>query len=257
MVFMKKRKIVIGNWKMNPSTELEARELFKKLKAKSKKFKGIEVVICPPALHTALFKKTTEKNFSLGVQNVFSEQRGAYTGEVSAEMVSDVGATYTILGHSERRALGETDAMIAKKVLGAIATELTVVLCVGEKERDSGGVYFEFLKNQIKNSLSGIKPGDLRKVIIAYEPVWAIGKSFKDAMKPAEVYEMTIFIKKVLSDIFGKDPALLVPILYGGSANFENAEAIFKEGNVNGFLLGRESLNPDNFGKLLTVIDVL
>lgn len=251
---MTKKKIVVANWKMNPKTSLEARDLFKKVKLRAKVFSEIEVVICPPALYLPLFSKMTQKNFSLGVQNVFSEQSGSFTGEIGPGMAADAGASFVILGHSERRAMGETDQLVAKKVSASLSSGLLVVLCVGEKERDSSARFYEFLKNQIRTSLGAVKASDLKKIIIAYEPVWAIGKSFKDAMKPAELYEMTIFIKKVFADMFTADVAHSVRILYGGSVNFENAPQIIKEGGVQGLLVGRESLDAESFSKLLKAV---
>ncbi len=252
---MKQKKIIVGNWKMNPETPERAREIFRAVSRRAKKLKRVEVVVCPPAVYLSLFKKPLGKNFSLGVQDIFWERSGPYTGEISSAMVLALGASFAIIGHSERRALGETDAVVSKKVLAAARGGLRSILCIGEGERDSGGAYFEFLKNQIKASLLGARPTDLRKVLIAYEPLWAIGKSFQDAMKPSDVHEMTIFIKKTLTDLFGKDVAITVPILYGGSVNFENAGLIIKEGNVDGLLVGRESLDPENFTKLLRVIN--
>lgn len=255
-----KKKIIVGNWKMNPETSARAREIFSTISRRAKKFKQLEVVICPPAVYLGLFKKSsakTGKNFSLGVQDIFWERSGPYTGEISPAMALSLGASFAIVGHSERRARGETDLVVSKKALAAARAGLRAIVCVGERERDAGGAYFEFLKNQIKGSLAGARPRDLRRVLIAYEPLWAIGKSFKEAMKPADVYEMSLFIKKVLTDLFGKDAALAAPILYGGSVNFENAGLIVKEGEVEGLLVGRESLDPENFTKLLRTINGL
>ncbi|MES2087720.1 MAG: triose-phosphate isomerase [Patescibacteria group bacterium] len=254
---MKNRKIIVANWKMNPKTDLEARTLFAATKRSAKICKKIDVVVCPPVLYAPFFKKTDSKNLFLGAQNIFWEQGGSYTGEVSAEMVSDIGASFAIIGHSERRAFGETDAMVSKKVLAALRSKITVILCIGEKERDASGAYYEFLKNQIRTSLFGVKGNSVKNILIAYEPVWAIGKSFKDAMKPAELYEMTIFIKKVFADLFGADVAHALQILYGGSVNFENAKSIVTEGQVDGFIIGRESVDPENFKKLLTVVNAI
>ena len=257
MHFMKKRKIVVANWKMNPETPARAREIFRVVSRQAKKFNSVDVVVCPPVAFLSLFKKPPGKNLSLGVQDIFWEKSGPFTGETSPMMVSGLGASFTIVGHSERRTLGETDAVVAKKVLAALRSSLGAIVCIGERERDSGGAYFEFIKNQILSSLLGVPPRNLKQIIIAYEPLWAIGKSFKDAMKPAEVHEMAIFIRKVLTDTFGKATAISMPILYGGSVNFENAPLIIEEGNVDGLLVGRESLDPENFIKLLSTINEL
>ncbi|KKU25885.1 MAG: Triosephosphate isomerase [Candidatus Magasanikbacteria bacterium GW2011_GWA2_46_17] len=240
---------------MNPETAARAQEIFRAVSRRAKQFKTVDVVICPPIAYLSLFKKPSRKHFFLGVQDVFWERIGAYTGQISPVMALGLGASFAIVGHSERRAQGETDEVVSKKVFSAARSGLRVILCVGERERNSGGAYFEFLKNQIRASLAGARSSDLKKILIAYEPVWAIGRSFKEAMKPADVYEITLFIKKVLTDLFSKDAALSVPILYGGSVNFENAGPIIKEGNVDGLLVGRESLDPENFGKLLSTIN--
>lgn len=241
---------------MNPDNPDSAQEIYRTLNRKIRDIKGVDVVICPPFAYLGLFKKSANKNVYLGVQDVSFEEKGSFTGEVGANMVSSMGEQYAIIGHSERRNKGETDAVVAKKVHNAVKSGLVAIVCVGEKERDASGAYFEFIKNQIRNSLAGFKPADLKSLVIAYEPVWAIGKSFKDAMKPSEIHEMSIFIKKVLADLFGKYSESPNPILYGGSVNYENAGQILKEGNVDGLLVGRESLDPENFAKLLKVADL-
>lgn len=254
---MKKRKIIVGNWKMNPETPERAREIFRAVSRQAKKNKAVDVIICPPAAFLSLFKNPSVKNFSLGAQDVFWEKSGPFTGEVSPTMIAALGASFSIIGHSERRALGETDAEVARKVLVAIRSGLKVILCVGERERDAGGAYFEFIKNQIKNSLQGARPSDLKQLIVAYEPVWAIGKSFKDAMRPSEIHEMSLFIKKILSDMFGKDMALAVPIIYGGSAEAQNTRAILSEGQVDGLLVGHKSLVPEDFIEIIKIANAV
>lgn len=249
------RKIVVANWKMNPLKAKEAREIFNASAWAVKKFRKVQLVVCPPAFYLGLLKKSDKKNLSLGVQNIFWEESGSYTGELSSSMAHSLGASFAIVGHSERRSLGETDLSISKKALATVKNGLCPIICIGENERDSGGAYFEFLKDQIKNSLAKITSRYLSLVTIAYEPVWAIGRSSKDAMKPSDVYETSLFIKKVLTDMYGKEAALKVPILYGGSVNFENAGAIVSEGRVAGLLVGRESLNPKSFNLLLKAVN--
>ena len=248
---------MVGNWKMNPGSPEKAKEIFSGVSRKAVSFGKVCVVMCPPSVFLSLFKKPKAKNVFLGAQDVFWEQAGSHTGEIGPLQVKEAGGTYVILGHSERRALGETDTDVSKKVGASLRAGLSPIVCVGEKERDSSVSYFEFLKNQIKGSLAGLRSSDLESIIIAYEPVWAIGKSFKDAMKPSDVHEMSLFIKKVLSDLYTKEIGLVVPILYGGSVNFENGEAIFTGGQVQGFLVGRESLDPLNFIKLISVVNGL
>ena len=240
---------------MNPPTLNDAKEIFQALRRAAKKYNNVRLVVCPPAFYLGFLRKAAEKNLSLGVQNIFWEEGGSYTGELSSGMAQSLGASFAIIGHSERRALGESDNSVSRKAISAIRAGLSPIICVGETEHDSGGAYFEFLKNQIKNSLAKITRRYLSLVTLAYEPVWAIGKSFKDAMKPPEVYETSLFIRKILTDMYGKETALKVPILYGGSVNFENAGAIVSEGRVAGLLVGRESLNPKNFSLLLKAVN--
>lgn len=250
----KPKKIIIGNWKMNPDTLEEAKKIWSAVKRSAKKVKNTNIIACPPFPYLNSLK-SKEKNLFLGAQNVFFAKKGAFTGEVSAKMIRDSGASFVILGHSERRAMGETDEIISRKTETALAENLRPVVCVGEKERKESGEHFNFLGNQIKNSLAKISKTSLGSILMAYEPIYAIGKSFKDAMKPAEIRETAIFIKKILSDIYGPEEASLVPILYGGSVGSENASDIIKEGGVDGLLVGRESLDIEQFPKLVAEVD--
>jgi triosephosphate isomerase (TIM) len=249
---MKKNKLlVVGNWKMNPGTAEKAKEIFRGIKIGAKELKNIKVVICPPFVYLSDLEKLNASSplhdLVLGAQDMFWEKTGAFTGEISSEMLKGEG--YVILGHSERRDLGETDEMVAKKLSSAIKGGLKPILCIGEKTRDDHGEYLHFLRNQIINSLGKLSKGQLAKLIIAYEPVWAIGK--EEAMKPTDIHEMTIFIKKVLVEIYGQKVKINVPVLYGGAVSHDNASNIIKEGEVQGLLVGRASLNPKKFGELI------
>lgn len=239
---------------MNPATEAEARRIFGGAKRASSKIRRAEAVICPPFIYLSVLAKSVKgaRNISLGVQNLFWETTGSYTGEVSPTMVLGAGAEYAIIGHSERRTLGETDGQVAKKAVLALKLGLRAIVCIGESARDEKGDYLGFLKNQIKNSLQGITGKLLENLIIAYEPVWAIGG--REAMKPEQVEEMGIFIRKTLSDIYDQEAAMKVPILYGGSVDAKNAEAIVYQGNVQGLLIGRQSLEPESFRAILNVM---
>ena len=149
-----------------------------------------------------------------------------------------------ILGHSERRELGETDEMIAKKVISAIKAGVKPILCVGEKARDTHGEYLHFLRKQIINSIGKLSKQYLKNLIIAYEPVFAIGQSAEKAMKPNEIHETALFIKKVLSEIYKSKSIISLPILYGGAVSYKNAKEIITAGEVQGLLVGHESLDP-------------
>lgn len=255
---MKKPKIlVVANWKMSPESRAAAKAIFALGNRVAKRLSRIALVMCPPALFFGLFKKPSARNISLGVQDVFWEEDGPHTGENSPQAAKESGAAFAIAGHSERRALGETDAEVAKKIAAAVRAGLTAILCVGEASRDASGAYFEFLKNQLRASLAGLRASDLKSLAVAYEPLWAIGKSYKDAMEPRAVHETSLFIRKVLTDMFGSAAAFRVPILYGGSVDFENAPGIVSGGAVAGILVGRQSLDAEGFPKLLKALNEL
>ncbi len=249
-----KKSLIVGNWKMNPDTIREAKELLLATRKTAKQLKNIRVILCPPFVFLSDLEKLINNNeISLGAQDVFWENAGSYTGEISPTMLRGEG--FVIIGHSERRELGETDEIIAKKVNSAIKAGLKPILCIGEKERDEHGEYLHFLRQQITNSLKGLIKKNLSDLIIAYEPIWAIGKTDNEAMKPADVHEMTIFIKKVLVEIYGPKTKIAVPVLYGGSVSHKNAKDLINFGEVQGLLIGRESLNHRKFSELLKSLE--
>jgi len=249
-----KKKIIVGNWKMNPTTLDEAKRIYKSTKTIASKLKNVSVIACPPSLYVSTFlKNKNDSSLSIGVQNAYSEAQGSFTGEISPLMLKDLGVKYAIIGHSERRVRGETDEMVAKKVDILLDSGIKVILCVGEKERHEDGSHLDFIKNQIKCSLDKVSSKNIGNLLVAYEPVWAIGA--KEAMDAPGIYEMSLFIKKVLSDLYGHENAILTPVLYGGSVNFRNASEIFITGKVDGLLVGRESVNPPGFTELLKAVD--
>ncbi len=252
----KRKKLVVGNWKMNPQTLDEARKIFKGIKRVVASVKNVDVVVCPPFSHIQPLGKTAGSVF-MGSQDVFWEENGSFTGEISAQMLVDLSCAYTIIGHSERRAMGETNEMIAKKVASAVAKDLKVILCIGEKDRDVNGEYLEFLKNQLVSSLAKVSKRYLANIVVAYEPIWAIGKSFSNAMAGKDVQEVSIFIKKVLADTYGKDDSAKTLILYGGSVAPINARDIIEAGQVDGFLVGRQSLEPASFGEIIKIVSAV
>lgn len=242
---------------MNPFSEKEVERILNGVKKTATRLKKTQVVICPPFIYFNNLRKIIGKsaNLSLGAQNAFWEIDGAFTGEVSPEMIKNYGGSYVILGHSERRALGETDEMVSKKAMACLKTGLKTVVCVGEKIRDEQGDYLVFLRDEIRASLNKIQKRFLRNLIIAYEPIWAIGKKDTEAMLPADIHEMAIYVKKVLSEIYGQGRALAVPILYGGSVGGENTGEIIKNGGVDGLLVGHQSFKPENFIEILKSVE--
>lgn len=254
-----KKHLVVANWKMNPISPEEAKKIIQVTKKTAKTLRKTETVICPPFVYLSFVKPEPKRKVYAGVQNVFWQSSGAYTGEVSSEMVRQSGASFAIIGHSERRNFGETDDVVAKKASASLAAGIKTIVCIGEKSRDQNGDYLDFLKRQLTASLSGIKKSFLPDLIIAYEPVWAISKNYSsaEAMKPSDVHETGLYIRKILSEIFGKDWFGVIRILYGGSVNGENAGLIVGSGKVDGLLVGRESLNGKDFGILLKKVDAV
>ena len=251
-----RKKIIIGNWKMNPLTLKEAEKLFGAVAKNISGVKKTEVVICPPFLYLEKLKKLSRK-ISLGAQDAFWGEIGAFTGEVSGEMLYNLGARYAILGHSERRALGENNGGINKKIKSSLAAGLRPILCVGENTRDENHGYFSLVKTQLEECLAGISKNSISKIVIAYEPIWAISSTLdrKDAT-PEDSKEMAIFIRKILSDKFGPE-ASKMRIIYGGSANEKDAEEFLKNGGVDGLLPGRASLDAKKFAEVVKICETL
>jgi triosephosphate isomerase len=228
------QNLIVANWKLNPTTLEEAKTIFAGIKSGAEGLKS-EVVICPPFVYLAELKGLT-----LGAQNDSSEDKGAYTGEISALMLKDLGVEYVITGHSERRKFfGETDEIVNKKIKKALEDGLKVIFCIGEtaEERDSGKKN-EVLERQIKIGLDGV--GDLNNINIAYEPVWAIGTGNNCGVE--ETKESVEFIRKISG--VGR-------ILYGGSVKSDNSSSYIKEAGANGLLVGGASLNAEEFVKII------
>ncbi|MCE9643776.1 triose-phosphate isomerase [Candidatus Parcubacteria bacterium] len=246
---MKKSLLVVANWKLHPQTLKEAQTLLSSYELP----RGMSVAVCPPALFLQPLRKAHKGRIVFGGQNVFFEKEGPYTGELSAGMLKDAGASYVLVGHAERRALGEGDDVIARKVGAAARAGLTAILCVGERERDEHGFYLNHLKGQLEKGLAEITPLLLKNIVIAYEPIWAIGAPSAVAITPRDLQETTLYLRKILHSMY-KDKGLLVPVLYGGSVTSENASSFVGTGEVNGLLVGRESLKGKSFNALLDIL---
>jgi triosephosphate isomerase len=249
------KKIVYANWKMNPLSLKEAEKLFVSSAKSVSNIKKTEIVVCPPVIYLGFLKAISYKlKATLGVQNISTEESGAHTGEISAEMVYGLGGRYVILGHSERRTMGETNEDVNKKIKRALSSGLVPILCVGEKERDENHEYLNFIKTQVEECLKGISRISISKIIIAYEPIWAIGKNAAREATPAEFLEMKIFIKKIFSAIFGVK--IEAPrIIYGGSVDVKNTEDFIKMGEADGFLVGRASLDAKKFSQIINITE--
>lgn len=250
------KKLIVGNWKMNPLGLDEAKRLYKQIALGTKGIKKVETLVCPPSLYLADLMKL-RLGTKIGAQDCHFELSGAFTGSVSAPMLKDLKLPVVILGHSERRAAGDTDEVVNKKIKVAIKLGLKVILCIGEKERDDHGHYLETVKMQLEKSLAGIPKKMFGQVSIAYEPVWAIGANAKAADTPEDFQHTRLYIKKILSKLTTKEAALAVPVLYGGSVNRKNALEFLAQGEADGLLVGRESLSPQNFVEIVKNSDRL
>lgn len=249
--------LIVANWKMNPETLKEAKELFQIAQRAVRGVKGTEVVICPPFPYLTRFRLQVSGFMKLGAQNCFYEQNGAYTGEVSPSMLKDLGCAYVILGHSERRQyLGETNEIINKKVKAALKAGLKVILCIGENMRDSfdaRGHWTHELDPKVKDelvlALDGVQKSKIGNLAVAYEPVWAIGTG--NAATPNDVLSAKIFIRKIIGDMFNRKIAETVRVLYGGSTDRKNAADFVKEGQADGLLVGGASLDAEEFIEMI------
>ncbi|MCI0619937.1 triose-phosphate isomerase [Candidatus Wolfebacteria bacterium] len=242
-------RLVVANWKMHPGALQEARRLFSSIARRIRRVRGVQVVVCPPALYLSeLVRSYRGANIRFGAQDVsWHAGIGAYTGELSAMMLKRIGAGHVIVGHSERRAMGESDKTVSTKVKAALDAGLAPILCVGEEERDHEGGYLSQLEWQLTASLDGVPRTQASRLVVAYEPVWAIGKRAQSAVTPRLLHETVIFVKKILSKKYGRVVGMKVPILYGGSVEGTNAGALSREGAVDGFLVGHASLSVRDF----------
>ena len=244
------KKIIAANWKMN-KTLVETKDFFREFKSKVNAQENCEIIICPPFISlTEAANECKNTNIKIGAQNCHYESSGAFTGEISAGMLCDIGVQYVILGHSERRKyFFETDEMINKKIHKALENDLKVIFCVGEsldiREKNSVN---EFIAEQINSGLKGVSKENLRNVIVAYEPIWAIGTG--KAINSESACCVARFIKKCLADNFGSETA----VLYGGSVKPENANEFVKSGDIDGLLVGGASLKAESFAEIIFAV---
>ncbi len=226
----------------------EAVEMVKALKKESPQLTDAELVVIPPFTALSEVNKIIEgSSIQLGAQNLFWEEKGAFTGEVSPPMLKDAGCQYVTIGHSERRQyFGETNETVNKKIKATLAHELTPIMCIGEslKEREKGNT-MDKVETQIHSGLEGLGKDEIRHIVIAYEPIWAIGTGL--TATPSQAEEVHSFIRKKLTEKYGNEIASYTIILYGGSVKPANTYSILKENNINGALVGGASLEADSF----------
>lgn len=242
-------KIVAGNWKMN-KTFSEAEELLQDISDQLERddLPDVTVVVCPPAVYLEMASDFAEDGgFYTGAQNLSDKDSGAYTGEISAAMIRSAGADFVIVGHSERRAyFNETDELLRSKVQQALKNDLVPIFCCGEvlDERNQGK-HFEVVRKQLETALFGLDASDFENVVIAYEPVWAIGTGVNAT--PEQAQEMHAYIRNLIAEKFGKQVAEETSILYGGSCNEKNAPELMSQPDVDGGLIGGASLKAESF----------
>lgn len=248
---MSRKYFIAGNWKMN-KTAAEATALIEVINEKAGSQTKVDVAVCPPftALDAAS-KALAGSTVKLGAQNMYFEKSGAYTGEIAADMLKEFGCTYVILGHSERREyFKECNCLINKKVKAVLANGMNPILCVGEKlEEREAGKTLDIVSEQTVKGLEGLTAAEAEKVVIAYEPVWAIGTG--KTATPAMAQEVHAAIRKILADTFGAEVAEKMQILYGGSMKPENAGALLAEKDIDGGLIGGAALKADSFVALI------
>lgn len=246
IVYSQKMKYIVANWKAYVTTAKAAKALCAKTKTK----KNVRIVLAPPFVFVPLVKSARVRGAALGAQDVFWEDEGPYTGEVTTHMLKDMGVTHVIIGHSERRQhAGETDTMVNKKVQAAVRRGLTAVVCVGEKEREDHRAIPALVGEQTRAALAGVPRQKLDHVIIAYEPIWAIGTGVADT--PNDALSAALYIRQAAADLFGAQLARSLKVLYGGSVHAENVAAFVHQEGIDGVLIGKASASADEFVKIL------
>ncbi|NGY37138.1 triose-phosphate isomerase [Flavobacterium sp. XN-5] len=249
-----RKKIVAGNWKMHKNAE-QTEDLLNELIDKMPLETKVQVIVAPTFINLASAVDHLEfTNIDVAAQNMHQAEAGAFTGEISADMLQNVGVNTVILGHSERRAIfNETDALIASKVNTALEHDMTVIFCFGEELKDRQTKnHFNVVENQLKDGLFNIQASDWGNVVLAYEPVWAIGTG--ETASPEQAQEMHEFIRQTVRTAYGNDIAEEVSILYGGSVKPENAKEIFSKPDVDGGLIGGAALKADDFVAIVSAI---
>jgi triosephosphate isomerase len=247
-----RKPIIGGNWKMHLGTPIEAISIIKELKSLVKGIKNVDIVIAPPftVLDSAV-RELRKTSVNLAAQNMYFKDEGAFTGEISPLFLKDIGVKYVILGHSERREIfGESDGLINKKIKKALEVGLIPIVCIGENLniREAGKTK-EIIQNQMEFSFLDITSQEMAKIILAYEPIWAIGTG--KTATPEQAEEIHIFIREILKQKYGDNVADEIRIQYGGSIKPANAKSLFSKENIDGGLVGGASLNPESFFEII------
>ncbi|MEJ2250622.1 MAG: triose-phosphate isomerase [Candidatus Lokiarchaeota archaeon] len=246
-----RKPIIGGNWKMHNGSPEKARELLESLISKVKNIDNVDIIVAPPFTALAESSIVTLTNIHLGAQNMYFEDQGAYTGEISPKFLKSLKVEYVILGHSERRNIfDESSELINKKVKKALDEELIPIVCIGEhlEERKQGQTK-DVIKNQIEQTFADLSKEDMNKIIIAYEPIWAIGTG--ETATPEQAEEIHAYIREYIKEVYDKETSDSIRIQYGGSIKPYNAEDLFKQKNIDGGLVGGASLEAESFAKII------
>lgn len=248
-------KIIIANWKANPQSVKEAAELYRAEVAQAEKFEKVETVICPPFVF--LEELAAIDRSHLGAQDIFWKESGPYTGEISTDMLKNLGVSHVLIGHSDRRyVLGETDEIINKKMKAALGAGIIPILLVGERERND--VREDVLVDQLSRGLKNIPADQTRAVLVAYEPVWAISTGADGAADtPENALEAIEMIKEIITKLFSPQTADSIKMLYGGSVNQDNAAGFLSYPEITGAVIGGASLKKDEFSEILKIANEL
>jgi len=251
-----RKPIIGGNWKMNRGTPQESREMLDRLIPLVKEINSVDIVIAAPfTVLTIVYEILKDTNVKLGAQNMYFEEKGAYTGEISSKFLKDIGVDYVILGHSERRDIfKESDALINKKLKKALSMGLKPIACIGEhlNEREAGKTK-DIINYQINETFKDLTKEEMLKIVIAYEPIWAIGTG--KTATPEQAEEIHIFIRDLLIQKFDNETADSIRIQYGGSIKPNNAEDLFNKKNIDGGLVGGASLQSDSLYQIIKAAD--
>lgn len=253
-----RRFLIAGNWKMNGGP-YDAAQLLEGLKTnKSEVDENVDVLVCPPYVSIGMATDFLhDTDIQVGAQNLHFEENGAFTGEISAAMLTESGCNYVIIGHSERRQyFGETDETVNQRAVKALEHKLAPIICVGESlDQRKADEHFELVKKQVIAALDGISSEDVLDVVIAYEPIWAIGTG--ETATPEQAQEMHAHIRSVLADLYTEDTADAINILYGGSMKPANAKELLSQPDVDGGLIGGASLDADSFSEIISIAEEL
>jgi triosephosphate isomerase (TIM) len=241
--------LIVANWKAYVEDIDKGKRLF--AVAKRLTSKNHQIILAPSAPMLGALAAKNKSAVSFAAQDVSATIGGAQTGEVTAQTYKTCGATYAIMGHSERRAAGDTDGVVAEKLSHALTQGLIPILCVGERERDGAGRYLAVIREQITTALTALTPKQRRTVIIAYEPIWAIGKTAAQAISSSDLAEIVLYIRKVIAELLAQKNTFHASVLYGGSVEVENVRELAAGSSVDGLLIGHASVDPETFAALV------